>query len=403
MPRADIETVKSLDSSSKKFIEMVQKKFGILLDFSEEALLVADDLFSMFFKLRRNHFFIVSGVIGAYLGNVIIKNIGGRWSKNLHVEKVGKIKTIVNPLLRAKKRLANGKQDSFVFYYRSLKLSVNQDPSFAPDKEKIENYYSVLRQRAWDKILLTRVKDPSEKKYVREEAADILGRLGSNDIVPDLIEDLKSAKTAYYSAMALQGIPDERSFDPLLKMLKKTRSPFLKMQTALALGSIGNDKAVPHLMVLLNDENEILAHYASMALARIKSPKVTDMILESGILQNTDRAIYAIFVLGEEKDDRAVPALIECLFSRDEHIKEAATGAFQNFTDERSFEPLSYLLSDKSYKIRTLAGYAIARFGKERAGSLIRPLIKDPVQSVRLHAEKLLYWLEHDQIPPQCM
>ena len=57
MPRADVETVKSLDSSSQKFIEMVQKKFGILLDFSEEALLVADDLFSMFFKLRRNHFF----------------------------------------------------------------------------------------------------------------------------------------------------------------------------------------------------------------------------------------------------------------------------------------------------------------------------------------------------------
>ena len=61
-------------------------------------------------------------------------------------------------------------------------------------------------------------------------------------------------------------------------------------------------------MPLLNDENEILAHYSSMALARIKSPKVTDIILESGILQNIDRAVYAIFVLGEEKDDRAVPA-----------------------------------------------------------------------------------------------
>ncbi len=403
MARADAETLASLNHSSERFLMMVERKFGINIDYSEESLVVSDDLLSLFFKLRRNHYFIAAGVIGSYLGNVIIENIGGRWGKDFSVEKIGKIKGTANPLLRARRRLANGKQDSLDYYYRSLKLSMSQDTSFAEDKEKISAFYSKMREGGWDRNAFDRLMDISEKKYVREESADILGRIGCSSIAPELIEALKSPKRAYFAAIALQGIPDERAFAPLMRIVRKTRSPFLKMQAALALGAIGKLEAVNDLISLLEDSNEIVAHYASMALAKMKCDYVVDKILESKAFLDPERSSYAIFVLEEIGSKRAVPALVEALFSKNENVKEAAIRAFQTITDERAFKPLTFVMSDKSYKIRTLAAYALAHFQDARVVPYIKAMLQDPVQSVRLHGAKLMYWLERGQTPPRCI
>ncbi len=403
MARADANTCKKLESSSDNFLRMVEKKFKLVIDYSEESLSVADDLISIFFKLRKSHYYTASGIIGAYLGRVIIENIGGRWSRELAIEKIGNMKGVAQPLLRGRKRLANGMQDSLSYYYRSLKLSNSQDTSFAPDKNKILNFYDILRKNGWQQEVLNRLLDDSEKKYVREEAADILGRIGNESSVPVLIDALKDSKSAYFSAIALQGLPDERAFAPLLALLRKTRSPVLKMQVALALGSIGNPEAAGELVALLGDDNEIISHYASMALGKIKSPIVVDLILDAMVALPIDKQVYAIFVLEELGDKRAVPALIESLFSRDESVKEAALRALQNAPDERAFKPLTFLMKDKSYRIRTLTAYALANFEDNRVIPYIKQMFTDDVQSVRHHGAKLLYWLEQGKKPPRCI
>lgn len=403
MARADVKTVKKLDSHAESFLRMVEKKFKLKIDYSEESLLLSDDLISIFFKLRRNHYYIASSIIGSYLGSVIIKNVGGRWSKELAIEKIGNMKGVAQPLLRSKRRLANGMQDSIAFYFRSLKLSNSQDTSFAVDREKVMTYYKTLRDNGWDKELLKRLVDVAEKKYVREEAADILGRVGNESSLPMLLRALKDSKSAYFSAIALQGIPDESAFMPVMSLMKKTRSPALKMQLSLALGSIGNPQAATELTALLSDDNEILCHYASMALGKIKSPIVVDHILNAMVTLPQDRLVYAIFVLEELGDKRAVPALIETLFSRDDAVKEAALRALQNLPDERAFKPLAFLTKDKSYRIRTLAGYALANFEDNRVIPYIKQMFTDEVQSVRHHGAKLLYWLEQGKKPPRCI
>ena len=403
MARADVNTVNKLDSSAENFVRMVEKKFKLQIDYSEESLLIADDLISIFFKLRRNHYYIASSIIGAYLGSVIIKNIGGRWSKDLSIEKMGNMKGVAQPLLRSRRRLANGMQDSLAFYFRSLKLSNSQDTSFAADTEKVQKFYEALRGNNWDEEVLKRVLDITEKKYVREEAADILGRIGDKNSVPTLLKALKDSKSAYFAAIALQGLPDESSFLPILTLLRKTRSPALKMQLSLALGSIGDPSCAHDLTKLLSDDNEILAHYASMALGKIKSSVVVEQILSAMVSLPVDRLVYAIFVLEELGDSRGVPALIESLFSRDEAVKEAALRALQNIPDERAFKPLTFLTKDKSYRIRTLAAYALANFEDNRVIPYIKQMFTDEVQSVRHHGAKLLYWLEQGKKPPRCI
>lgn len=403
MAKADLTTKTKLRDSAASFLRMVRKKFDLELDYSEESVLVADDLISLFFKIRKSHYFTVARVIGSYLGEVIIANMGGRWSRDITLEKVGAVKGVAQPMLRARRRLANGMQDSLAYYYRSLKLSNMHDTSFASGKEKIDAMYASLRKGGWDRELLNRVLDESEKKYVREEAADILGRVGDPDAVPRLVEALKDSRTAYYAAIALQGLPDERAYDALHHLVVKTRSPALKMQAALALGAVGNAAAVPALVSLLNDDNEIVCHYASMALGKTGGDAAVTAVLDQMASLPREKLVFAIFALEELGDGRSVPALIECVFSRDDEIREAALRALQNIPDERAFKPLVFLLKDRSYRIRTLAGYALANFEDSRVIPHIKALMKDEVQAVRHHASKLLHWLEEGKRPPRCI
>lgn len=402
MPRADQKTIENLVESAAIIIRMVEKRFKIHLDFSEESLVIADDLITLFFKERKSHYYRAAGIIGSYLGAVIIQNLGGRWESDFSLKKVGSLKGCAYPMHRANKRLTNGLGDSLVSYYRSLKLSTCQETGFAPKQEKIAAARVELRAQGWDVKLLMRMINESEKKYVREESADLLGRIGDSQMVEPLINTLRNPKTAYYAAVALQGIPDARAFEPLMEVLRKTRSPAVKMQVALALGALKDNRATETLVQLLSDPNEIVCHYASIALGSIGGEKTLEALLEIMAAQRPGNRVYAIAALEGIRDKRVVPALIEALFSRDEEVREAAARALQYVPDERAFRPLVFMLKDKSSRIRTLAAYAMANFGDSRALPYIKMLLKDEVQSVRQHAAQLLHWLEAGKAPPRC-
>jgi HEAT repeat protein len=403
LPKAGPDTQEEIRRSASKVIELGSRRFGITLDFSEESLVILDDLITLFFKERKSHYITAATFIGSFLGEAITGNLGGKWLTDLSIKKVGKLKMYAHPMQRARKRLENGMSDSLAFYYRSLKLSSNQDATFAADNGRISEAYGTLCAKGWDLKLLTRVLNDGEKKYVREEAADLLGRLGSRRMGEPLITALRNQRTAYYAAIALQGVKDPAALEPLLDVLHKTRSPAVKMQAALALGELNNPVAVDSLARLLSDENEIVCHYASMALRKIRSEKTLSVLLD--ILDGKLRGnrVYAIAALEGMEDMRAVPVLIESLFSRDEELREAAARALQYLPDERAFKPLLYLLKDHSSRIRILAGYALANQKNSEVLTQLKGLLKDEVQTVRLHAARLVSWLEAGEQPARCI
>lgn len=403
MAKADLKTRLNIRQSAESFLKMVEKKFKITMDFSEESLVLADYAITLFFKLRKSHYYRAAGFIGSFLGEVIIENLGGRWQRDLTLEKVGTMKGFAHPMIRAKKRLANGMEDSLAFYYRSLKLSTCEKTSFATNSEFIADAYAIFRRDGWDRKLLKRMLDESEKKYVREEAAALLGKLTDGKIVDRLIDGLKDPRSAYYCTIALQGIPNDKAFHALRDLLRKTRSPAVKMQAALALGEIANEEALEDLIDLLNDENELICHYASLAIGKLGGRRAIEMLLEIMSGHRPGKKLYAIAALEGIGDRMAVPSLIESLFSRDEEIKEAAVRALQFIPDERAFKPLVFLIKDRSYRIRTLVGYALANFGDSRALPYLKLLLRDEVQSVRHHGAKLIHWLENGVTPARCI
>jgi HEAT repeat protein len=397
--KVDEKTRESIHESALKFIELAERRFGIRLDFSEESLQIADELLSLFFKRRKKHYFRAAVFIGTFLGETVIENLGGKWLMDYTIKKVGRTKVMVYPIKRAQKRLSHGMEDSLVSFYRALKLSVMQDSVFAPNADRIKAAHRKLLQGGWDIKLLMRILDEEEPRYVREEAAEILGRLEARNILDSLLEALKNSNTAYYASIALQGIPDPSAFEPLLKVLNKSRSPGTRMQAALALGEVGDPRAVESLVTMLSDPDEMICHYASIALGKIGGDEALEKLLAIMGEQRPGNRVYAIAALEITGDRRAVPALIEALFSRDEDVREAAVSALQYIPDERAQSPLVFMLKDPSSRIRTLAAYAISSIGKRENIPHIRALLKDEVPSVRQHAAQLVEWLEAGKTP----
>lgn len=393
------EIVKNINASSDKFKELVWKKFKIKLDNSEEALETVDDLITLFFKEHKSHHYQAVVLIGSFLGSVIINNLGGKWQKDLTIRKIGKLKVTINTMQRAQKRLSGGLSEALVNYYRNLKINTCFDASFAIKREFIEQAKERLRKDKWDDKLYERMTSEGEAKYIREEAADILGKIAGRNIVPKLINDLKDPKNSYYAAIVLQRLPDKDAFLPLMELLTKTKSTMAKMQAILALGELRDARAVDTLIELLGSENEIICHCISIALGKVGGDNALKKLMDILANLRAGHRIYAIAALEGMGDKRATPALIETLFSKDEEIKEASARAFQFIPDKRAFKPLLYALKDPSKKIKVLAAYSLAHIDCEEALPYIKELLKDDTEMVRNHISRLLKFIEQCEKP----
>lgn len=400
LPKTSEKIRTKIVEHSEKLVELAEKKFRIKLDYSEEALALIDDLVTIFLKIHREHYIKAAVMLGSYVGETIIKNLGGKWLKDLSIGKVGLLKGSAHPMIRARKRIANGTDDSLVYYYKNLKLTTQRDSTFAADAEKVAEFHQILREDQWDKELLTRMFNSSETRYIREEAAELLGRIGNREeVATQLVKAARDRSTVYYAAIALQNMPIGDAYEPLLKNLKRCKDIATKQQLLLALGEIKDIRAIDEIIGYMDDEDEIVGHYASLAIGKIGGDGAVNKLL--GIMAGLrpgrrSHAITALEILGN-KD--AVPALIEALFSRDDEIREAAARALQYIPDERAFKPLAYCLKDRSSRIRIYAAYALAFTGKEEALKHVERLLKDEVQTVRLHATHLVKWLKKGGLP----
>lgn len=383
-----------------KFIDLVQKKFNVTIGYSEESLILADELLGLFFKERRAHSDLATAVVGSYLGEVIIHNLGGRWElKDFSVVKIGKMKGVAYPLKEAKRRLTNGLEDSLVSYYLKIKLRFCHEGEFSLVNGKIEDVHNKLRAQGWGKLLLHRVFSESERRYVREEAASLLGKIGDIKVADSLVKALGNPNTAYYAAIAFQGMPSPDAFNNLLCLIKGAEDGETKIEAIRAIGELKDERAIDHLAALLADEDEIIAFHASQALGKSGGEKAFQRLMEIFLGEIPGRKIYAIAAFELIGDKRAVPYIIEGVFDKDEDIREASIRACQYLPDERAVGPLLFSLKDKSSRIRTLAAYALVHIGNQKAREPLKELLKDPVEAVREHASYLIPLLEASHRP----
>lgn len=383
-----------LNDSASKFLAVVKKKFSLDLDYREESLYASDVLLSLFFKDRRAHDLAVT-IVGSYLGKVLIENLGGKWElRDLSVEKIGLMKGVAYPFRQARKRLEKGLGETLTSWYAKIKMDFCHDGELSWNAQTCDGFLDALIAQGWDTHLLSHILKEDEKPYVREEAAHILGRMKKSQVSAALIDPLYTPEHAYYACIAMQGLRDGKALPRLRELAQKENETAIRIQAIIALGEYRDQASILPLADMMNEEDEVICHYASQALAKIGGELSIKMLLEIMSKKRPGNRLCAISALELLGDRASVPTLIDCLSDKKEAIREAAARAFQYIPDARAVKPLLAMLADPSSRLRILSAYALVFIGNPQALDPLRNLLKDAVKDVRDHAAYLVPLLE---------
>ncbi len=201
------------------------------------------------------------------------------------------------------------------------------------DPKKIEKAIDNLKQIGDKKAeapLIEAFKATTNPKY-RERIAEIFRKWGTKSAVPILIasidftagpdkESMKSKRLNRMNqkiASALGELGDKSAIQPLIRLMKVTKSPNVQRAAIRALGELGATEAVDELLAIVNDTtaHKIIRMNAIYALGEIGDPKAVDTLV---LCLYRDKAIYffqarlALAKIGKP----AVPALTKTMLGR---------------------------------------------------------------------------------------
>jgi len=170
---------------------------------------------------------------------------------------------------------------------------------------------------------------------VRADAALALGNIGDLRAVGPLIAVLKdkSSRVRENAASSLGKIGDVRAVDPLLESLKD-EDEGVRAQSALALGDIGDSRAVGRLAEVFNgDYYRWIRLCAAGALVKLGKQEYFDPITQELKNDDSNTRKWAAISLGHTSDPRAVEPLNYLIQNdRSSDVVSAATEALYNIS-----------------------------------------------------------------------
>jgi len=203
--------------------------------------------------------------------------------------------------------------------------------------------------QSWDKLielgapavapLLGCLKDEDSSR--RQGAALALGELGDKRAVDPLIACLQddSVDVKKNAAKSLGELGDKRAANPLITAFKNEDME-TKKAAAEALGLLGSNEAVAPLADALKDDDAGLRQACAQALDKLhyQPEKVEDNITYLIALQAWDK----VAKMGAP----AFEPLSACLSDQNTDVKQGAIEALGNLGDKRAIAPLSNVLPD---------------------------------------------------------
>lgn len=281
-------------------------------------------------------------------------------------------------------------------------------------------------------VLIETLQSPSDDLVL--PCQHLLARIPSAS--PQLIKTLETAHPLVRGRVAeiFSISKDKNAISSLIQALTGEFYT-VRARSAIALGHIGDVKAILHLLPLLKDKEDEVRIAACFALGLFKDPstfdELADVLVGDPKIEVRQAAAKA---LGDTLHPDAVPFLMEALrdsfwwFEREQDVKVLLTaienmgGAIVdpliealgdkektvrkysanilgNLKDERAIEELGMTLYDLHDEVSTAAGEALAQFG-ETAIPVLSEALSHPEAGVREHAVYSLGKIQNPQAIP---
>ncbi len=224
--------------------------------------------------------------------------------------------------------------------------------------------------------------------YVRLEAVRTIGEMQDPSAVPALIDALRDRDidVSHEAAKALCKFDDPRKIYAVKFLIEdlKDKSPFIKMRAEYALVQLGRP-ATELLIKALKNENVNIRRGAALALGKIGDPRAIDPLIELLKLNDKGSSWAAAMSLSNFREKRAANALVNALdFSKGYLRQRLVAGLCQ--VGPVAAGPMTAKLNDKDSNIRLIAlNYFICIKDKRKNAFLIDAL-KDENARIRRSA-----------------
>jgi HEAT repeat protein len=150
----------------------------------------------------------------------------------------------------------------------------------------------------------------------------------------------------------------------LLEFLKG-RDEDLRIQAALALGEQKDNRAVPALIEALNDNNENVVYHAIEALGKLRGREAADILAGIAGSGNFFLAFPALEALSQLGDSRIAAGLVPLL--DDEMLREPAANTLASIGDEFALDALIGVLNSASAPVEIIARAIVLMYDRYEA------------------------------------
>jgi HEAT repeat protein len=214
--------------------------------------------------------------------------------------------------------------------------------------------------------------------FEQPDAIIALGMIGDPRAIEPLMEYLANSPNELLRAdiaKALGRIGDKRAAPLLISTMERDSYEHCRYEAAWALGEIGDKQAVSSLKKALKDKDEYVREQATEALEKIESRRERKKPTKQTDLNNVIGSLVKILQYGDPYSD-----------------KEDAIITLGMIGSEKGIEPLCEILKNaKRDHLRSEAAKALDRIGNKRATpALIQALLNDSYRHTRCGAAQAL-------------
>lgn len=231
----------------------------------------------------------------------------------------------------------------------------------------------------------------SEDLEIRKAAAVALGRIGDARAVHALSEALEDDEEMVIAAAdALAKIGDPRAFEPLLARVGD-RVAAVRQSIVGALNSLGSPEMPARVLPLLSDADPNVRESAVKIAGYFGYRECADLLLERCHDEDERVRRAAVEHLPYLEDERATPALVRALQHDTPKVRAAAAAAMAQAEGPEVSTHLIEALADEDSWVRYFAARSLGRLSvKESAEEVARLAQSDKSNHVRIAAVEAL-------------